>query len=289
MGGTAGTLGGACYNLRVGERQEDVGGVPLFWRELPPRGGAAPVLYLHGVPTNSDDWLPFLEHTGGVAPDLPGFGRSGKPAGFDYSIEGYGRYLREFVELLGLERFSLLVHDWGGVGLALAQQLPDRLERLVIVNAVPLLPGYRWHRIARVWRTPILGELAMGLSTRWVGKQLSREATVAPGPAPDELLDRTYDHFDQGTQRAILKLYRSAPPERLAEAGERLGELRCPALVLWGAEDPYIDSSFAHAYAEALGGPVRLELAQGAGHWPWVDRPELVETVTSFLRESGGR
>ena len=58
--------------------------------------------------------------------------------------------------------------------------------------------------------------------------------------------------------------------------------------MLWGVEDPYIDSSFAEAYAEALGGQVRLELVEGAGHWPWIDRPELVGTVTSFLGEAGG-
>ena len=99
------------------DRRADVAGLPTFWREV--RGGGSPVLYLHGSPTNSDDFLPFLELTGGVAPDLPGFGRSGKPAGFDYSIPGYGRFLQAFVAELGLERFALVVHDWGVVGLTL--------------------------------------------------------------------------------------------------------------------------------------------------------------------------
>ena len=54
-------------------------------------------------------------------------------------------------------------------------------------------------------------------------------------------------HFDQGTQRAILRLYRSSPPERLAAAGAQLGELRMPALVLWGTRDPYIPARFGRA------------------------------------------
>src|SRR5207244_234756 len=116
----------------------------------------------HGVPNNSDDWLPFLARTGGLAPDLPGFGRSAKPGYLKYTIEEYDRFLERFLDAAEVPRVRLVVHDWGGVGLALAQRLPERVERIVVINCVPFLPGYRWHRTARIWRTPLLGELAMG-------------------------------------------------------------------------------------------------------------------------------
>lgn len=263
------------------ERRGEVAGLPLFWREAPTDG--VPILYLHGVPTSSDDFVPFLERTGGLAPDLPGFGRSGKPAEFDYSIRGYGRFLEAFLAAVGVERFSLVAHDWGAVGLELAQRAPERVERLVLVDAVPLLPGYRWHRIARAWRTPLIGELAMGFTTRRMLKRLSRRATATGRPVDDELIDRVWEHFDHGTQRAILKLYRSAPPEALAAAGARLAGLTCPTLVVWGAEDPYVPASLAEAYAAALGGSAKVEVVQGAGHWPWIDRPETIEAITDFL------
>ena len=146
----------------------------------------------------------------------------------------------------------MAAHDWGAVGLAFAQRYPERVERLVVINAVPLLPGYRWHRLARAWRTRGVGELVMGLTSRWSLRLLSREASPRPGPMPEEFLDEILAHFDPGTQRAILRLYRSAPPEVLARAGERLGSLRCPALVVWGDRDPYIPPAFADAYAQAL-------------------------------------
>src|SRR4051812_8537655 len=152
--------------MAIEERTREIGGVHVAWREAPART-AAPVLYLHGVPTDGDDWLPFLEQTGGYAPDLPGFGRSAKPPHFDYSIDGYEAFLREYVNQLGLERFCLVVHDWGSLGLALAQAEPERIERLVVMNAVPLLPGYRWHRTARAWRTPLVGEMTMGFTFKW--------------------------------------------------------------------------------------------------------------------------
>jgi pimeloyl-ACP methyl ester carboxylesterase len=257
--------------------------MPINWRSA----GDAPALYVHGVPTASWDWLPFLERTGGIAPDLPGFGRSAKPADFDYSIPGYDRFLESFVGALGLERFSLVIHDWGSVGLAFAQRQPERIERLVVCGGcVPLVPGYRWHRIARIWRRPLLGELFMGFTTRFGFRQLSRESNLTPGPLPNEFIDRVWEHFDHGTQRAILKLYRSSPEEVLERAGERLGELRCPALVLWPTADPYLPAEFGRAYADALGGEVTLEMVE-AGHWAWLDRPEVVERTAEFIGAGG--
>jgi pimeloyl-ACP methyl ester carboxylesterase len=254
--------------VHVEELRSEVDGVEVHWQ----RAGDAPILYVHGVPAASWEWLPFLERTGGVAPDLPGHGSSAKPAEFPYTIEGYDRFLERFTEDVGLERFSLVVHGWGAVALAFAQRFPERIERLVVLSTVPLLEGYRWHQLARLWRTPLLGELAMGFTSKWAWRR----------SLPRAVADRSWDDFDQGTQRAVLKLFRASPPAVLAAAGERLGELRCPALVLWPSDDPSIPERFGAGYAEALGGEVELEPTVG-GHWPWLEHPELVERVAAFL------
>lgn len=263
------------------EHSDTVAGVSVTWREADPRT-VTPVLYLHGVPTFGDDWLPFLDRTGGYAPDLPGFGRSGKPGDFDYSIEGYASFLEAYLDHLGVERCSLVVHDWGAVGLALAQRAPERFDRLVVANAVPLLPGYRWHRTARVWRTPIAGELLMGFTTRFGLKRAMRRY-ISDRDEADALVDRIWKHFDHGTQRAILRLYRSASPEVLARAGEHLGDITAPALVLWSDHDPFLPFDLAGRYADALGGQTTVERVSGAGHWFWLDRPESVDAVATFM------
>ena len=254
--------------MEIAERTVEVAGLEVHVRQA----GDAPVLYLHGVPTHSYDWVPFLERFGGIAPDLPGFGRSGKPAGFDYSIAGYDVFLEELVAQLGLDRLTLVMHDWGSVGLAFAQRFPERVERLALFPVVPFVPGYRWHRVARGWRTPGVGELLMGFSTRWAFRR----------ELPRELADAAWETFDHGTQRAILKLYRASPPEVLARAGERLGEVRAPALILWAGDDPYLPAEFGRRTADALGGETTLELVEG-GHWTWLGRPELVDRVGEFL------
>ncbi len=278
-------------------------GLPVFWRSASlgestngasaaPAGAArtdaetAVPLYLHGVPDSSDMWLAFLARTGGLAPDLPGFGRSGKPGSLRFTMEEYADFLESFLELVGVERVRMVMHDWGAVGLAFAQRHPQRIERLVVINAVPLLPGYRWHRTARIWRTRVLGELAMGTTNERTLRWLSREGNATPGPMPEQWRKSVLEHFDQGTQRAILRLYRSSPPEVLAAAGERLTELRVPALVVWGQRDPYIPPRFGKAYADVLHAEL-LELAD-AGHWAWLDRPDAIDRVVEFVGAAPG-
>lgn len=264
------------------ERRATVGGSEVLWLEAEART-AAPTLYVHGVPNNGREWQPFLERTGGIAPDLPGFGRSGKSAGFDYSIAGYGDFLEAFVDHLGLDRFQLVMHDWGSVGLELAQRRPAAVDRLVLIDVVPFVPGYRWHPTARIWRTPLAGELFMGTSNRFMAKLMLRRMAALPPEVIDAEVDAAFAEFDHGTQRAILRLYRSAPSEVLARAGDRLGQVEAPALVVWGEREPFLPPRFAHALASALGGPAEVDVVEGAGHWPWFDRPRVVDRVADFL------
>lgn len=270
--------------MTVEPHVEDIDDQPIRWFTAP--GSEPPVVYVHGVPDAAEMWEPFLSVTGGIAPDLPGFGRSAKRGDFDYSIAGYDHWLERFLDHAGIDRFRLVVHDWGSVALALAQRMPERVERLVLIDAVPFLPGYRWHRTARIWRTRGLGELFMGATRKSMMRLLSREANVTPGALPVEMIERWWRDFDQGTQRAILRLYRSASPDVLAGAGIGLGEVRCPSLVVWGEEDPYLPTRMAQAYAEALPA-ADLRLVPGSGHWPWLDVPGVTDDVRRFLNDEG--
>jgi pimeloyl-ACP methyl ester carboxylesterase len=241
------------------------------------------IVYLHGVPESGDMWRAFVARTGGDAPDLPGFGRSEKPASGDYSFRALGRWFSEYAT--GLESFSLVVHDWGAVGLLTAMERPEAIERLVVIDAVPFLPGYRWHPVARMWRRPIAGELFMGLSTKWGFRMLAtrQSETQVPEAVLEEAIDGIWKYFDHGTQRAILRLYRSAPEEELERAGRDLGRIKAPTLVVWGEKDPYLHPKFAHAYADAVGGPAELEIVPDAGHWPWYEQPQVIDRVAAFV------
>jgi pimeloyl-ACP methyl ester carboxylesterase len=266
----------------IAEHTAELGELPVFWRSAPAPADQAPPLYLHGVPTNCDDFSPFLARSGGFAVDLLGFGRSGKPGYLTFTIAEYEGFLESYLELIGVERVQLVMHDWGAVGLAFAQRHPERVEKLVLIDTVPFLPGFHWHPVARIWRTPVLGELAMGVTTKFTVNLASRLNESTPGYLPKPLTQSTIDHFDHGTQRAILRLYRGAPPEVLAEAGSRLAALSTPTLVVWGGRDPYIPARFGRDYAEVLRNS-ELAVFDTAGHWPWLDEPRVIDRVVEFL------
>jgi pimeloyl-ACP methyl ester carboxylesterase len=276
--------------VTVTEHEVDVGVVRVFYRRR--RGDGTPTVFVHGNPTSSAQWRPFLEAMSGpaLAPDIPGWGESERPdpSAFDYSMHGLAGVLGGFLDALDVGEYNLVAQDWGG-GFALinAQRSPERVRRLVLIDSVPLLPGYRWHRTARIWRTRGSGVLQRVPLSRSIVSFALREARADRRPMPPEFVDMVVDNLrDRVTQKAILALYRSADPPALAAAGSDLSRLRCPALVLWGARDPYLPPRFAKAYADALGGPAEVEVLDDAGHWAWIDRPDVVMQTVGFLESS---
>jgi pimeloyl-ACP methyl ester carboxylesterase len=269
--------------LSVDEHTIELAGSPAFYRTAPAHG--VPTLYVHGVPTSSDDWISFLERSGGIAPDLIGFGRSGKGGNLDYSIEGLTDFVERMLDHLGIDRVKLVVHDWGApVGLAFAQRNPERIERIVLINGVPVFPGQdvRWHLLARLWVRPAIGELVMGATTRRALARTLRSGTADPEAWSDARIASIWNQFDQGTQRAILRLYRSANEHELTRTGAALDHVQAPALVVWGEADPWLPPAVGERYAAIIPN-ASVDHVQHAGHWPWLDSPDVVDRVASFL------
>ncbi len=263
------------------EETIELDGQPVFLR----RAGddAVPILYLHGIPTSSYDWIEPLQLGGGIAVDLPGFGRSGKRGDLDYSLDGHVAFVERLLDELAIDRVRLCLHDWGAaVGLRWAMARPRRVARLVVADGVPLLGGFRWRGPARLVRAPLVGPIAVGAATKPVLRRLSKRASAGNGPMPEPFVADAAASFDLGTERAVLRILRSASPELLAGAGAQLGAIEAPALVLWGAEDPWIAPRFGAGYAATLG-DAELEIAEDAGHWPWIDRPELAARMIEHL------
>ena len=267
--------------MRVDEHTINVDESPVFYRHAADAPGV-PTLYLHGIPTSSDDWVEFLALTGGVAPDLIGFGRSGKGGHLDYSLDGLTRFVEWFLAEMQLDTVKLVAHDWGAaVGLTLAGRHPERVERLVLLNPPPLIRGFAWPRLVRLWRVPVIGEGLMGATTQGMLARALRYGSVREDAWPDTRIAEVWEQFDQGTQRAILRLVRSKGTDPAA-AGPELATK--PALILWGERDPWYPPALADAYGTHLPG-ARVERLPDAGHWPWLDRGDLVERVATFLEE----
>jgi pimeloyl-ACP methyl ester carboxylesterase len=276
----------------VDESMVDVAGITTFVRRSG-GGDQPPTILVHGNPDSSRSWQPLLARAAElgpvIAPDLPGFGRSERPPRerFDCKLPTYEWWFRRFLDTLEIDSYRLVVHDWGSLALASASRHPEQVKRLVVMDAVPLHGDYRWHWIARLlWRPPVIGELSMPMLGRFALTHLSRLSSPRPGPQDPAWIQQVAADLDRGTKRAILALYRSADPEELELAGCRLGELRCPALVVWGEGDPYIGLPEAERYALTLP-QAHLRTVPGVGHWPLREEPSLVDEIVAFLSEEG--
>jgi pimeloyl-ACP methyl ester carboxylesterase len=275
---------------RAPDRVLRIGGVATPLREAGPRGDREAVVFVHGNPGSSADWdglLPVVAGLGlrAVAWDAPGFGRAVAPAGFPQRVDRHAAFVGRALDVLGIDRAHLVLHDFGGPwGLAWAAGQPQRFASAVLLST-GALPGYRWHALARLWRTPLLGELVMASATR-AGFRLGLRRGQ-PRPLPRAFVDRMYADFDRATRRAVLELYRSVPD--VAAAGARLAAalrpLDRPALVLWGRDDPYLGVEHAERQREAFP-RADVRVLDDAGHWPFVDRPAAVAAaLRAFLAE----
>jgi pimeloyl-ACP methyl ester carboxylesterase len=219
-------------------RRLRVNGVDTFLYDV--GTGDVPVICLHGNPDSADTWAPLLaqsERLGRViAPDLPCFGRSERadPSVFDASLDAYVDWFAALIDQLGLDRYALVVHDWGSLALSAAARRPELVDRLVAIDVVPLSAAYRWHWIARLlWRPRFVGEAGMTIFNRFTVKTLTRLQRPKLKPLVASLLDRFQRDLDPAMKRAILRLYRTADPEELGRHGAGLKSLTCPAPLGW--------------------------------------------------------
>jgi pimeloyl-ACP methyl ester carboxylesterase len=269
--------------VRRGELHVGDAVTPL--RDAGPADASEAVVFVRGNPGSGADWEPLLAAVGerwrAVAWDAPGFGRAHGPHGFPQTVDGHAAFIDRALDALGIERAHLVLHDFGGPwGLRWAAEHPERFGSAVLLGT-GVLPGYRWHTLARAWRTPLLGELSMAATTRAGLRLLLRSGN--PRGLPRAFVERMYDDFDGHTRRAVLDLYRSVPD--VAAAGERLAAalrpLDRPALVLWGRHDPYLPAALADRQRDAFP-HADVRVLERSGHWPFVDDPT---TVTAAIKD----
>lgn len=246
-------------------------------------GKGRPVLLLHGNPDTHTVWSDVVLRLGSgvrcIAPDLPGFGGSRAPADFDCSLESQAAFVADLLDALALDKVDLVVHDVGGTyGLAFATVHPGRIRSLTILNTT-FFPDYRWHFWGRVWRTRLLGELAMAIANRPLFVHELRRGSAA---LPVDYARHAYQRFARSTKRMVLRWYRAMDPKvhegwdrRLLEA---IADL--PVQVLWGDRDVYLPASTA----DRFGGQVHHFPEHG--HWLMVEAPEKVATHISSLLDA---
>lgn len=263
----------------VEERMVTVAGHRL--RVLTAGGGPA-VLLLHGFAVSADDWRPtvaLLAEAGyrAIAPDALGFGRSDKPGGAAYSLHGFANLYAGLLDALGAETAAVVGHSMGGkYALATTILHPARVSRLLIADSEGFMQIPLFMR--KGGALPFLGEVILALSARPALIRLQLAGAFAdPGRyVTPELVERGRATLgDPGVRRTMLAMSRNYAANDLKESGlwPRLGEIRCPTLVVWGAEDRMFPARYARDAQAALPG-AQLAVIPRCGHFPQIEAAE---------------
>jgi haloalkane dehalogenase len=271
-------------------RWADVGAGRLHYVD---EGQGPVILFVHGTPTWSFEYRHLIEGLRAThrckAVDQLGFGLSDRPADADYTPEAHAQRLRAFVEKLGLSRFTLVVHDFGGpIGLPLALDGAGRVERVVVLNS--------W-----MWSFADDAEMTKRarMATGGLGKFLYRRLNaslrlITPSAYGDrskltKAIHRQYLQVftdPDSRERVLFTLARSLLGSSAHCDGlwQRRAELaKVPVLIVWGLKDSAFRPHQLAKWRDALPTAQVVELP-GAGHWPHEEEPaQVLSAIGAFV------
>lgn len=247
--------------------------------------GTGPVvLFIHGILGSQRQWAHLVDKMDDahrvVVPDLFGHGASAKPLG-DYSLSAHAAAMRDLLDHLGIERVTLVGHSLGGgIAMQFFYLFPERVERLVLVASGGLgrevnlilrsatIPGAK-HVLGVVASAPVLSRVeALGRGASKVGWR--------PGADLGAIWRGFSSLADQESRRAFLATTRAVIDigGQSISAHDHLDDsLPVPTLIVWGTKDRMIPVSHALSAQQAVP-ECRIELFEGAGHFPHLDDPD---------------
>jgi len=271
-----------------------VDGVGVFYREAGPKD-APTIVLLHGFPSSSrgfDTLIPLLAtryHL--IAPDFPGFGQSDAPppSAYAYTFDQLAQTMDHLLEALGIDRYSLYIHDYGApVGMRLILAHPERLRVLITQNGNVYQAGLgaKWSKIAQYWADPAAHpEVIDAFLSPEATEQRHTLGTAHPERYnPDAWTDEIM-HLSKPGQReiqaALLYDYRTNVAAYPAWQAW-LRQHRPPTLVAWGANDPSFIAAGATAFRADLP-DAEIHLLD-AGHFPLDEKTdETAALILTFM------
>lgn len=258
-------------------------------------GTGPAVLLLHGIGDNSLAWEPLFDQLCQkftvIAPDFLGHGFSDRPRA-DYSVSAFANGMRDLLTYLDVERVTVVGHSLGGgVAGQFAYQYPELVERLVLVGTGGVTndvnPALR--ALALPFSEHLLGLLSIPLvfSTFSTAARSLQSLVPAALFTDNNEIVRVLERMpEKGSAEVFARTLRSAVDWR----GQVVTMLdRCylsagiPTLIVWGSDDQVIPVAHAHMLHSAVPGS-RLEVFDGAGHFPFRDDPErFLDLFFSFV------
>ena len=251
------------------------------------------VILIHGLGASADIWMHNVEALAKghrvYVPDLVGFGRSDRP-GASFSPFDYTRFLDDFINILNMDRVSLVGQSLGGgIALYYALQFPQKVNKLVLVDNAGLGKEVIW--TLRWMSLPLVGELFSYPSRKGV-EIFFKLAVRNRALVTKDFVELYYHIFSRpGFQKFFLRLLRQivnirgAREEILDPIMGNLYKITQPVLIIWGDKDRVLPLKHGRLGKEKLP-DAELKIMEGCGHIPFFERSdEFNNAVLKFLAE----
>lgn len=269
-----------------------VNGLRLHYAEI---GSGPLVVLLHGYPESWYMWHNILPRLGAhfhvVAPDMRGYNWSDKPLGVGaYRVGEVAGDIVALIEALGEESASIVAHDWGGlVAWELGMRHPDRLSKLVVINAPhPAVYARETRNPVQLLRSayvlffqlPVISEAV----SRLMVKYSLRGSSAVPGAFSEEALDIYQNGIAQpGAATAMLNYYRAGFRNARGMFFGDFPIVHTPTMLIWGMKDMALGPGLIEGTEEWVPG-LRVERVEESGHWVPEEKPRLVaDLLIDFL------
>ena len=275
------------------------GGYRLHYRDQGNRNGPT-LLLIHGFGASLMDWelwvLQLRSRYRLVSVDWPGHGLTRAPADFVPSSANNADLIERFAGAIGLGKVTAIGNSKGGeIAWVLALRHPERVERLVLVDA----SGWEWQKykpsdsalLAALDSAPI-AYLLRGLDKSRIIRALLTSAFFDPQLATDAMIDRYIEFSRAPGHRAILDrtfvdTLRGIHRDDWATR-EHLAKIRVPTLIMWGDRDKLVDPGDANKFAAAIKGS-KLIVYHNVGHVAMEEVPaQSAADLDRWLESSGG-
>jgi len=266
-----------------------VDGARIHYQEVGDEN-APPIILIHGFISSNLIWSHVLKPLAdagfrAIAPDLPGYGYSDKPADAQYTIAEQARAVIGLMDRLGIDQAVIAGASYGGaVAAIIALDYPERVKKLILVGAVTNDDAKR-KLLLRISCLPLIGDVAtpLFLGSRWILRKRMEDMYRRMGRPINEKMVASRHHLlaTSNAHRAMIRTARRWSANRIERDASLI---RQPTLLVWGDHDDHIPIENALCMRDSLPN-AKLIVFRNCGHLPPAEQPaRFVEAVAEFCQ-----
>jgi len=268
--------------LKIEHKFVEAGGVKWHYVEA---GAGETVVFLHGLPESWFSWHYQIEEVSKkyrvIAVDLKGYGQSDKSDG-DYTAQGVANEIIALLDVIGLEKFSLVTHDWGTlIGDRIASTIPDRIVKYVRMEAPVLKVDPANHPQFELFKNQDLARGIMSQARAFITKVY--ESRTVQKISAEDMEGIIFEFSRPGVAEAVPRYFRDFAMESEDAGLARFKKMTFPVLVLQGENDPAQPLWYFEGI-ETVFPDVKLQIIKDVGHFTELEKPEEVsKAILDFL------